>query len=65
MIKRKEVIMINPTLSKIIKELEEMQEQTDKFIKDSDEATKVWQMFSNLVYKLEDIHDEQEGNYPG
>ena len=56
--------MINPTLKKIIKELEEMQEQTDKFIKDNDEASKVWQMFGNLVYKLEDIQDEQENNYP-
>ena len=56
--------MINPTLKKIIKELEEMQEQTDKLIKDNDEASKVWQMFGNLVYKLEDIQDEQENNYP-
>ena len=48
----------------IIKKLEEMQEDTDKLIKDNQEASQVWQMFSNLVYKLEDIHDEQEGNYP-
>jgi hypothetical protein len=47
-----------------IKKLEEMQEDIDKLIKDNEEASKVWQMFNNLVYKLEDIHDEQQGNYP-
>jgi hypothetical protein len=52
------------TMRDIIKKLEEMQEDTDKLIKDNQEASQVWQMFSNLVYKLEDIHDEQEGNYP-
>ena len=64
MIKKNEVNMLNPTLNKIIKELQEIQEQTDPLIKDNEEAGKVWAMLSNLIYKLEDIHDEQEGNYP-
>ena len=63
MIKKNEVNMLNPTLNKIIKELQEIQEQTDPLIKDNEEAGKVWAMLSNLIYKLEDIHDEQEGNY--
>ena len=56
--------MLNPTLNKVIKELQEIQEQTDPLIKDNEEAGKVWAMLSNLIYKIEDIHDEQEGNYP-
>ena len=62
--KKNEVIMLNPTLNKVIKELQEIQEQTDPLIKDNEEAGKVWAMLSNLIYKIEDIHDEQEGNYP-
>ena len=43
-----------------IKKLEEMQEDIEKLISDNEEASQVWQMFDNLVYKLEDIHEEQE-----
>ncbi len=47
-----------------IKKLEEMQEEFNRLIKDNEEASEIWGMFDKLVYKLEDIHDEQEGNYP-
>jgi predicted DNA binding CopG/RHH family protein len=43
-----------------IEKLREMQEDIEKLISDNEEASQVWQMFDNLVYKLEDIHEEQE-----
>ena len=52
--------MINPTLNKIIEELKEIQEQTDPLINDNKEAEQVYNMFSKIIYKIEDIEEEQK-----
>ena len=46
-------------MNKIIEKLKEIQEETDPLIKDDKEAEQVYNMLSNVIYKLEDIHEEQ------